>query len=107
MKLNGNYDERFCENYEDKHVKPYSWMHFIYDIDNLEHLGLIRTNNAEREDIDDDYIIRIEARAIYDKDFQRFMRCIDRAIYRTFFDNSVMITHNYDKSEVVRITFRW
>ena len=107
MKLNGNYGDRFSAKCEDKHVRPYSWTRFTHDIDNFEHLGLIKTNNAEPADIDDDYIIHIEARAIYDEDFQRFMRCVDRAIYRTFLDNSVMITHNYDRSEVVRITFQW
>ena len=107
MKLNGNYGDRFSAKCEDKHVRPYSWTRFTHDIDNFERLGLIKTNNAERADIDDDYIIHIEARAIYDEDFQRFMRCVDRAIYRTFLDNSVMITHNYDRSEVVRITFQW
>ena len=107
MKLSGNYGKRFSVECEDKHVRPYSWTRFTHDIDNFERLGLITTNNAERADLDDDYIIHVEAHAIYDEDFQRFMRCVDRAIYRTFLDNSVMITHNYDRSEVVRIMFQW
>ena len=107
MKLNGNYGDRFSAKCEDKHVRPYSWTLFTHAIDRLERLGLIKTNDAERADIDDDYTIHVEAHAIYNEDFQRFMRCVDRAIYRTFIDNSVMITHNRDRSEVVRITFQW
>lgn len=92
---------------EDKRIKPYSWIRFIHDIEYFVRLDLIKTNDNERACMDDDYIIRIKEKALYDRNFARFMRCIDRAVYRVFPDNSVMITHNAEKTEVVRVTFIW
>lgn len=107
MKLSNAYGNRFSATCEDKHVKPYSWIRFIHDIDRFIHLNLIETNDNERADMCDDYIIHIKEKALYNRDFAQFMRCVDRAIYRVFPDNSVMITHNAEKTEVVRVTFIW
>lgn len=107
MKLNDAYGNRFSMMCEDKHVKPYSWIRFIHDVEHFERLNLIETNDNERASMDDDYIIHVKEKALYNRDFARFMRCVDRAIYRIYFDNSVMITHNAEKTEVVRVTFVW
>lgn len=107
MKLNDACENRFSMKCEDKHVKPYSWIRFIHDIDRFVRLNLIETNDSERADMCDDYIIRIKEKALYNHDFARFMRCVDRAVYHVYFDNSVMITHNAEKTEVVRVAFVW
>lgn len=107
MKLSNAYGHRFSATCEDKHVKPYSWIRFIHDIDYFVRLGLIKTNDDERADMDDDYIIHIKETALYNREFARFMRCVDRAVYRVYFDNSLMITHNAERTEVVRVIFIW
>lgn len=107
MKLSNAYGNRFSATCEDKHVEPYSWIRFIHDIDRFVRLNLIETNDNERTDMRDDYIIRIKEKALYNRDFARFMRCVDRAIYHIYFDNSVIITHNAEKTETVRVTFIW
>lgn len=107
MKLNNAYGNRFSMTCEDRHVKPYSWDRFIHDVDHFAHLDLIETNDEERANMDDDYIIHVKEKALYDRDFARFMRYVDRAVYQVFPDNSVMITHNAEKTEIVRVTFVW